>query len=369
MALHRTPSPIPGPVSWADAVKLIKRHDAQLHRLNVPAESLRCEDGYLVAGASRWSLTELGWAQLCRQVSAPPAYLRRLSEDLRGRVLAFHVGRGDHMSRALGHAKGRHHNQVTVVARDGCFRGLARADLQTLRAEDVVERIGAIGEAALGDKFDSFIVHRLDLSDEAFVIDLRNTQVISEPRPQDVVQAGIRVTHHFLNDHPTRVETFLFRLVCENGAVRRECIGDSAWRVRRATAANPQGKEQTLTRLEALAGAVFRGLQPKLNALSTAAAQAFNQHADARRFIDAQLRAIPRLYSRRLSERIQEAWDEEGAEATEYGVWNAFTRVATHTPPRELRPSVRNTLERLSGVLGTRAAHFCPRCFHVLDPS
>ena len=71
-----------------------------------------------------------------------------------------------------------------------------------------------------------------------------------------------------------------------------------------------------------------------------------------------------RLYSNRLMQLVQAAWNADGNELTAFGMLNALTWVASHAV--ELTPRQRRMLLQLAGVFANHRIHICPRCFSVI---
>ncbi len=362
--------------AFGDIRREVAARDNAFGRFTVAAARLRFNAGDLVAGGRQFRIDEARLADLCGSVAAPAGYLKRLGEPLRSQLLSKHFADGDHLAtlnkqRLLGRTR-RHLGEVAIVSRDKEFIGFARPDLQTLNAADILHEIERVVGEELNEMADELIVANFRLSDDSFELNLVTPKASHEVAVNDVLQGGLHVRHSFLGTQATQIETYLHRLVCSNGAVRRECITGAsgrsmAARIRRCTTNNLDAVDQTLVTVREHCRTVVRGLREKLASVSQLREQRLQGERDVRRFIEAQLGLVPRLRSQRLIDELTQTWRREGAEESAYGVWNAMTRAATHLPDKRLRPTIRRALSLLSGVLATRSQHVCPRCFRMIS--
>jgi hypothetical protein len=258
-------------------------------------------------------------------------------------VLQHHLERGD-----LGGC------EVTVISRGDEFRAFGRPDLNRIDGTAV---LGAIRDGTGQD----LLVHRLTFDDDGFQTDLIAPDAGEEVAPGDVLRYGLRVTHSALGEHATWIETYILRLVCSNGLTHRECVSRRAARTRRLRADHPDASRLQVEQVRKLARSSWSGLAAKVQAIRALREERVDDvGAVFNRWLE---RA--RVSTRNLLPVLQEAWREEGSEATSYGVMNALTRVATHAPGLSTR--MRGVLSGLAGILAFRHEHICPRCFSVLS--
>jgi hypothetical protein len=353
----------------SETLAVIRALDESLRRQLVPAKSLRFRNGHLVVGERSLGVDDEHFRSLCDATAAPPGYLRYLGEPYTSYLLSRQFTRGDHLNqlakqRLLGLTR-RHKEEVCVVSRDGRFVGFGRPDLQTLRAADVLHAVTNAAKRVFHDKFDNFILKHSSIDADGFSIDLVIPASRAEIRVGDVVNGGFHVSHSFIASHATRIETYIHRLMCSNGAIKRECLsaeGRRASRIRRRTTNRLDAVDISLKGIEEYALRLASRLHANLAAIPELCTQ---RVTNVRQFVERQLQQVPRLHSKRLVDRIVDAFSRE-PEDTAYGVFNAMTWVATHTPSNDLRPTVRDGLTRLSGILGTRAHHICPHCFRMV---
>jgi hypothetical protein len=353
----------------SETVAAIRAADESLRRQLVPARNLRFRNGQLVVGERSFAVDDEHFRNLCEAAAAPAGYLRYLGEPYTSYLLSRQFARGDHLTqlakqRLLGRTR-RHKDEVCVVSRDGKFVGFGRPDLQTLRAADVLHAVTNATKRVFHDNFDNFILKRSSMDADGFSIDLVIPASRAEIRVGDVINGGFHVSHSFIASHATRIDTYIHRLVCSNGAVKRECLSTEsgrAARIRRRTTNSLDAVDNSLKGIEEYALRLANRLHASLAAIPELCTQ---RVTNVRQFVERQLQQVPRLHSKRLVDRIVDAFSRE-PEDTAYGVFNAMTWVATHTPSSGLRPTVRDGLTRLSGILGTRAHHICPHCFRMV---
>src|SRR5207249_2303872 len=126
---------------------------------------------------------------------------------LQAQVLQHHLRAGDYRGAKLTD------ENTALVSRGSDLLDVVRDDLLTLPSRDVLQAVrDGIGPAAA-----TLHARNLRLLGQAFQLDLLTNGTTAEIRPGDVLYAGIRVGHSWLGDFATRIEAFVFRLVCENG--------------------------------------------------------------------------------------------------------------------------------------------------------
>ena len=283
-----------------------------------------------------------GLARLCEHLRAPASYLRSLDAQTRQIVLQHHLDRGDHRP-----------GTATIITRDDRFVAFGRSDLHRLDGADVLEAI----RTGVGQEL---IVHDLRFDEDEYRADLIATDAGEEVAPGDVLRYGIRVTHSSLGEYATQIETYILRLICTNGLTHRECVSRRAARTRRLGIDHPDAARLQVEQIRRLARSSWTSLAAKIRAIRALR----EERVDDVDGVLTRWLERARLSPRNLLPPLREAWREEGAEATSYGVMNALTRVATHNPGLSSR--MRGVLSGLAGVLAFRHEHICPRCFSVL---
>ena len=333
-----------------EAMTVLTESDEAFDETTVLVESLRFEPGAVTSGDSRFSFGEAGLAHLCEKAKAPAWYLNRLDAEMKCGLLEYHRAKG-----ALGEGT------VSVISRDGELVKLEKPNLLRLSGTEVLRAVlDGVGEAAS----EKVVVHDLNVGEGSFQLDLVSVDE-NEVRPGDAVRAGLRITHSSIGDHANWIETFIFRLLCRNGMTRRDCVARRGIRTRRLDADLPGAREMQVAQVRNWAQGTWNALDEKLDAI-----RALPTHKIE---VEAVSRILQRFLERgRLSVNIflpilLEAWEEEGAEASLFGIMNALTRVATHHEKPTTRQ--RQILSGLAGILSFQERHICSRCFSVLSSS
>ena len=209
--------------------------------------------------------------------------------------------------------------------------GIGRPDLVRLTGVDVIEAV----LEGMGSRQDELDITRLGFGDDSVRFDLVTQRAEREVRPGDVVSAGVSVSHSLTGEFATKVEGHLYRLVCLNGAISRECVKPrQVHRTRRLSANHPRARHQQREQIRRLTEETFKRLNNRLDGLS----RLTTERADLDHLASNWLRRS-RLSPDRLMPLLREAHAEEGGEQTAYGIMNAFTRVATHQ--KDLSPNIR----------------------------
>jgi hypothetical protein len=241
----------------------------------------------------------------------------------------------------------------------GTLAELSHAELLTAVAE-------ALGEAA-----DQLSVSRIDRADGRLELELTSPAKAIEIRRGDVVQAGLHIVHPRFSDEATKIHAFAYRLLCENGMTRRECVStDGIVRTRKIPIGHPRSKELLADQIRRLTARTWQQLEPQLVELRSTA----ERRANARQLLKTWLQRA--RFSARTSpmgeadhggtvmDRALRAWREWGSEDSVYGAVSALTHVGTHD--LDLSARQRRTLSLLAGLLAFSHSHLCPRCFSVL---
>lgn len=326
--------------------------EAGLQRNPFPASQLRVEADRLIAGDREFRIGNEGLRRLCKWFRAPADYLASLKPQTRARVLQDHFAEGRH-----GHAR-LNDGASYVLSRDGTFLDLGRSDLLTLDNATVVEAV----REGIGEHATELEVQNLSVDDESFTLEIVSSRIADEVRPGDVLRGGVHVTHSQLEGEATQVLAYVNRLVCSNGLVQRQCVGEkrrSTPRTRRLSADRPEARDMQRAQIRKLVAETWEGLSKKLDVIR----RLQDKSVEVRPVLERFLRQA-HLYSQSLMERLLEAWEIEGSEPSAFGALNALTRVATHSA--ELPSWQRQRLSRLAGVYANQDVHLCPHCFSVL---
>jgi hypothetical protein len=274
-----------------------------------------------------------------------------LSPGLRARILQEHFQKGRCPDAKLTD------KTSSIISRGETFLDLGRSDLFTL---DHVAVVTAICEAVGGNGSD-LEVRNLCLNDHSMTLDLVSPQLAEEVRPGDVLRGGLHVAHSEYYGQATQIMGYVLRLLCINGLLQRQCLGESRRstpRTRRLAMSHPEAREMQMDQIRKIVARTWSG-QEKLAAIS----QLQNKEVEIKLTLERFLRQA-HLFSRGLMDLLLQAWETEGREQSAFGALNALTRVATHAS--ELPGWKRQRLARLAGIFANQDVHLCPHCFSVL---
>jgi hypothetical protein len=328
-------------MNFQELIQEVVAQESEVRELGVPIEDLRFESAnMIIARGTQLQLTADGLSRIYKNFGAPPAYLNRLDERLRASLLQYHLEHG-----GLG-------DFVTILSYHDQFLSFGQPSLLRLSGEEVMSAVAdGIGhEAALVS------VQNFRHTPESFQVDILGDGVRAEVAPDDILQAGLRVTHSVIGEHATWIESFVLRLICSNGLTHRDCVSRRAARTRRLPVQHPGARELQRAQVRRLAANAWAALGEKLHALGELQGERIE-------FEQLYLRWLgqARLSARTLMPLLRQAWQAEGGQPTAYAALNALTRVATHHPGLTLRQ--RRTLAALAGVLAFRRLHLCPAAF------
>jgi hypothetical protein len=323
-----------------DLRKRISQSDADvvempLTNLTFDADGLRHDHGLL-------RIDESARRRLYFLAKAPALYLEQHSSELQANVLMAHAKRGDFGRRPVVVARGE--NLLTVVR--GHFVNLS--DLEVV--DGVAETLGAECDRM----FLSKIVSEVDRLEVELVSPAKATEV----RVGDIIQGGLSIVHSRYGEKATVIQSFINRLVCQNGLTQRECpTSNGIGQTRRVPITRPGGRETQLSQIRMLTRQAWNSLEARLTAVKETSSRPVRVPELLERWL-----LTARLSGQR--QRLLAAWRDEGAEPTIYGAMNAVTRIATHD--RELSDRQRRILRALAGLLAFREVHVCPRCNSLL---
>ena len=322
----------------------------------VPIERLKVTEGELIFDKNSIPLNKGARTRLFEKVGAPLAYLEKRSVDVQTLALRDHIQQG-----CFGPAP-------KPVLRNGELFTLRRDNLVELAHTEVLQ---AVAES-LGNGIDALELSRMDYADGRLELELVSPAKSIEVRRGDVVTAGLHIEHSRYRDQATQVQSFVYRLVCENGMTRRECVSaDGIVRIRKLPASHPRAKELLLDQVRRLTARTWQKLEPQLLELRATSERRADVPHLLRQWVQRarfSTRSTPSDRTWRIPtvmDRLLAAWCDSGAENTYYAAVNALTWVGSHD--RELSPRERRTLSLLGGMLAFSGVHVCPRCFSVLS--
>jgi len=121
-------------------------------------------------------------------------------------------------------------------------------------------------------------------------------------RPGDVVQGGLHIAHARFGAEATHIRSFILRLVCSNGMMRRQCVSRRRPRARKLSVNHPNAHALELNQVRRLSAEVWQSIAAKLEAHDG--------------YLQARISAGTQMMDRLLG-----AWHVEGA--GEHAVWRS----------------------------------------------
>lgn len=344
--------------TFAEVMQMAQQEDKRWMRHSLASANFHIEDGYLCFEENAHLLDEAGVTKLSQQVGAPPAYIQTLPFPLQYSVLSHHLKTGRFVNRRM------KVTNIDVFSREGCFRGFVRNDLCLPHREQVLEAVAD----GFGQDVAPFEIKSFQLDEDRLVLDMVTPHLNTEVRVGDVIQAGIHLEHSASGQHATLVSGLIHRLVCSNGMVQRECVrakptSRSVSRTRRLSMDSVDAMHRQMQQIRNMTASVIEGIHAKLDAI-----RQLQDEPVAVESVLEQLLRRARLHSRKLRERVLQAWrEQENGEQHAYALMNALTWVASHPVPGDSVSSLqRQQLSRLAGIFAQRSVHLCPHCFSML---
>ncbi len=328
---------------FSGLIAATREWESEISEIPVGPATLRFSARGVEHGTRFFGLDEPSRSRLFNKVGAPIGYLMKHAPAFQAATLAEHANRGD-----FGLA-------AKLVVRNDQIITLLKDDLLALSNASVLTAV----KDALGRDVDELLIRKIDLDYDHLELILVSPSKAITVRPGDVVQSGLRITHHRFGGPATLIEAFIYRLVCSNGMTRRECVGEGGSRTRKLPVGDPNSHELQMSQIYRLTQQNWNNLQAQLDAFKATRERPAHVEELLGRWLQ-RGRLSPRL----LLGRLMHAWREEGSENTVYGAVNALTRVATHDAGVSSRQ--RRALAVLGGLLAFSQTHICERCFSIL---
>jgi len=313
----------------------------------VPSENVGLTDaGYLDTGKNRFRVPFETLDVLAEWTRIPRTFYRELPPGLQSSLF------NGCWRRAVSDGKLPRHIRVRLDAEK---RFVGFDDPQLLRISP--SKVIGVIQTSLPEGLSSeqIQVARCDSTPGRLWLSLFSPDIEDQPRPGDIINGGIDIVHHLSGKAGTRVSCYLRRLVCTNGVTIHVCQEDRQLRTRRL--ANGRFDEADMLRqLDHLLSQAWSQLPEKIEAIKgllqkdQMPTEYLRQQRTRFSLNDRMLNAIERA--------IHE--DELGQTGTQYDVFNALSRVATHDEDLTFRQ--RHTLSRMAGEFSQQTVHRCERC-------
>jgi hypothetical protein len=331
--------------------QLLEERRARRTIIEAPTEAIGLdEDGKLRVNGETFTLGRDAENVLAIRAGIPRDFFAALHPPIKG-LLFEHLYRP---AAANAVRERRLHRSTGLILEDGkrCV-GIVDPGLACLSGDDVLQATLAAKPRAIDEA-------RLEVPDFRLNGDI-HVSIVSlaletQPRPGDIVYAGIDIRHSDNAVFATQIESYLFRLVCRNGMLMKICrhTGTLPMRLRRAAVHNPR---LTLQRVEEMATVAWAELDAKIEAIRLLADERQDNSAAIIRALGEKLR-----FPNRLIEDIVRALEEDEGSPTGtlWDIVGAISRVGTHSD--RLSVATRRFLQELSGDLVAERVQRCPTC-------
>jgi len=304
------------------------------------------ENGKLSTGKNEYLLTAEGRQNLAQKSCSPVDFFCRLDTDVQ--AVLFNRLFKQQIDKCKLPIDLRiylnQHNQ---------FVGLDKPGLLRIRPIKLIELL----ENSLPKNFppEKVGIGQANLLPTRIQISCFSPQITTEPREGDILNGGVDILHHTCGDVGTQVHCYLRRLVCENGSIAHLCGENRQLRARRLN--NGRFDEDDMyEQISRLLQEAWTQVGEKLEAVK----RLTEKERVSPEFLQQQRTRFS------LNEGIISAIelairdDELGETGTQFDLFNAISRVATHRETLTFRQ--RRMLSRMAGEVSQQDAHRCESC-------
>lgn len=333
--------------SLSQLAEQIVQHYSNIHSYVVPTEKIALtETGCLATGQNEFPLSREASEQFGRLIKVPVTFYLTLDPDLRALIFNRRF-----MSSASDMGMGR---DIRIdVHQDGHIIGYDDPKLLRISPVKVMDVVNSRLPQGLSPK--QIKVAHFDISLKRLQLSCYSPEMVTEPRPGDLINGGIDLIHYTTGELGTQVYCYLRHLICSNGAITHVCCDEKHVRARRL----PNGRfdeKDMLEQIGLLLMEAWKQLDAKLNAVTDLLGK-------GRVSVDFLRQQRTRFsLNNRILRVIEEAirQDEIGPSNTQYDWFNAISRVATHDERLSFRQC--RTLSRMAGEFSQHTAHRCSQC-------
>ena len=313
----------------------------------ISSENIAFTDtGMLNTSRNDFPLTLEGLDQFAQIADIPKPFFRTLESDLRAVIF------NRRFQRNLCDRKIPHNLRINLNS-DAQVVGFDDPKLLRISPLKLIDAVSS----SLPDKLspEQIEVAKIDITPVMLQISCFSPQNITEPRPGDTINGGIDIVHHISGDGGTQVSCYLRRLVCSNGATTHICDDNKHLRVRRLNNGSFDESDM-LSQIKERLGEAWSQIDDKLDAIKALT----ERKRSSLEFLE-QARTRFSVSNRMLNAiKRATAQDEIGPTNTQYDLFNAISRVATHDNMLTFRQQ--RTLSRLAGEFSQQDVHQCNSC-------
>jgi hypothetical protein len=337
--------------SLSDVTQQLKDRKARLEVVRIPSDKVHMTpEGLLVVSDRQLPTSTEAQLELATYAGIPSVFFTQCPPDLQAvmfnKLFPIRVPTQDIPC------------EMGVAILDNKVISVASSHLESLASLDVLELVLDEAPKELRNE-ESLVVDRFHLNGWTG-ISLTSPSIKTEPRPGDIIQAGVDFYHSDAGSFATQVSTYLLRLVCKNGALVRVCEHDRGVRIRRDSHID---RDELIRRARRMAALAWSDLDKKLEVLK----QLANERVENPREVIEKISADLGLnMSGKLIDGAIRAMgeDEYGNARTLLDIWNAMSRLATHSIEHPL--AWRRRMMFASGGILQERIERCPQCLSIL---
>ena len=325
----------------------IKKEFTDLHSYVVPTEDVRMTDaGRLSTGKNEFPVTPYGFDSLAENADIPKPLFRRLRSDVQATLFNHCFAERISDKRLPRDVRINLNKDRWVIGFD---------DLNLLRISPVKLMETIVSSLPNGLSSEQVSVASFDSTPQRLTLSCFSPEIVAEPRAGDIVNGGVDVVHHLVGNAGTQISCYLRRLVCLNGATTHVCGEDRQLRARRLHDGRFD-EADIQAQIQRLLTDAWAQLQEKLDVVKGL----LDKERVSIEFFRQQRTRFS--LNNRILNAIEQALrkDEFGSTKTQYDIFNALSRVATHDADLTFRQH--RTLSRMAGEFSQQTVHRCDRC-------
>ena len=330
-----------------------KRPDEFLQQLRKEEENrrlLRCfrsdlklNQRVLQVGKQEFPIARDALRDLAKLTRIPVGYFNEIDDDLQ----SINFNRRNQL---IGSAR----QPITITLKDSEIEMVQAGHLVDVCLSELFQ---TIFDSAPSDVRGSEMWVVVYTSSDPFDVSLISRVRATEPQPNDTILGGVHANVDS-NTGAIQIGPGMYRLVCQNGALARTCVGAQQHRIRRGT--GPKARGKLIGSVQRFAEASWASWERVCSGFRRLASVQLASH-DVDSLID-RLQQRPFFISQAAAQRVRDRLLEETREAvpTLYDLHNAATSVGTHS--QDILPNYRFRLRLGAGSLARGAFGLCPTC-------
>ncbi len=304
------------------------------------------DEGILSTGKNKYQLTVEALDQLAEYSEIPKHFFISLEPDLQAMVFNRLFQNVTQKKRIVPKLRINLNNESKVV-------GFDNPELIHIRPSKLMDLLSASLPKSLSSE--EIAVTKVNCDNNVIHISCISPQNVTEPQPGDVINGGIDILHHLSGQGGTQISCYLRRLICSNGAIMHICRDNKPLRVRKLRNGHFEETDM-LKQIQDRLSQAWAQIGEKLAAIKTLTEKKrlqleFLEHQRTRFSLNnSMLEAIRDAISQ----------DELDPTGTQYDLFNAISRVATHYKKLTFRQQ--RTLSFLAGEFSQQDVHKCEKC-------